>query len=58
MKPEGLVSELYQAFNERDFERRGCAVAEVEGGKIVRYRDYFDRAQMYAPLGLMHLLTR
>jgi steroid delta-isomerase-like uncharacterized protein len=41
----------------RKFERRGCAVAEVEGGKIVRYRDYFDRAQMYEPLGLMHLLT-
>jgi hypothetical protein len=31
--------------------------AEVEEGKIVRYRDYFDRAQMYEPLGLMHLLT-
>jgi steroid delta-isomerase-like uncharacterized protein len=41
----------------RRFERRGCAVAEVEDGKIVRYRDYFDRAQMYEPLGLMHLLT-
>jgi steroid delta-isomerase-like uncharacterized protein len=41
----------------RRFERRGCAVAEVEEGKIVRYRDYFDRAQMYEPLGLMHVLT-
>jgi steroid delta-isomerase-like uncharacterized protein len=41
----------------RRFERRGCAVAQVVGGKIVRYRDYFDRAQMYEPLGLMHLLT-
>jgi hypothetical protein len=41
----------------RRFERRGCAVAEVEEGKIVRYRDYFDRAQVYEPLGLMHLLT-
>jgi steroid delta-isomerase-like uncharacterized protein len=41
----------------RRFERRGCAVAEVEEEKIVRYRDYFDRAQMYEPLGLMHLLT-
>ncbi len=41
----------------RRFERRGCAVAEIEDGKIVRYRDYYDRAQMYEPLGLMHLLT-
>lgn len=41
----------------RRFERRGCAVAQVENGKIVRYRDYFDRAQMYEPLGLMHLLS-
>jgi steroid delta-isomerase-like uncharacterized protein len=46
-----------QAPTGRTFERRGCAIAEVEGGKIVRYRDYFDRAQMYEPLGLMHLLT-
>jgi len=41
----------------RSFERRGCAVAEVEGGHIVRYRDYFDRANMLEPLGLMHLLA-
>ena len=41
----------------RRFERRGCAVAEVADEKIVRYRDYFDRAQMYEQLGLMHLLT-
>jgi steroid delta-isomerase-like uncharacterized protein len=41
----------------RTFERRGCAVAEVQNGKIVRYRDYYDRAQMLGPLGLMHLLT-
>ena len=27
----------------RPVRRRGCAVAEVEGGKIVRYRDYYDR---------------
>ena len=25
------------------FSRRGCAVAEVRGGKIAAYRDYFDR---------------
>jgi limonene-1,2-epoxide hydrolase len=40
--------------NARRFERRGCAVAEVEQGKIVRCRDYFDRANMWQPLGLMH----
>ena len=40
--------------NGRRFERRGCAVAEVENGKIVRCRDYFDRANMWQPLGLMH----
>jgi steroid delta-isomerase-like uncharacterized protein len=39
--------------NGRLFERRGCAVAEVESGKIVRCRDYFDRANMWQPLGLM-----
>lgn len=38
----------------RRFERRGCAVAEVEGGKIVRYRDYYDRATMLDQLGLLH----
>jgi steroid delta-isomerase-like uncharacterized protein len=43
--------------NGRSFERRGCAVAELQGGKIVRCRDYFDRANMYEPLGLMHLMT-
>jgi ketosteroid isomerase-like protein len=25
------------------FSRRGCSVAEVRGGKITAYRDYFDR---------------
>lgn len=39
--------------NGRRFERRGCAVAELENGKIVRCRDYFDRANMWQPLGLM-----
>jgi ketosteroid isomerase-like protein len=37
------------------FQRRGCAVAEVRGGEIFRCRDYFDRANMYVPLGLQHL---
>jgi ketosteroid isomerase-like protein len=27
----------------RSFTRRGCSVALVRGGKIVEYRDYFDR---------------
>ena len=27
----------------RAFTRRGCSVATVRGGKIVAYRDYFDR---------------
>jgi uncharacterized protein (TIGR02246 family) len=27
----------------RSFSRRGCSVAEVRGGKIAKYRDYFDR---------------
>jgi steroid delta-isomerase-like uncharacterized protein len=39
--------------NGRRFERRGCAVAEVENGKIVRCRDYFDRANMWEPLDLI-----
>lgn len=42
--------------NGRAFRRRGCAVAEVEGGKIVRYRDYYDRATLLDQLGLRHLL--
>lgn len=41
--------------NGRRFSRRGCAVAEVEKGRIVRYRDYYDRASLYAQLGLMAL---
>jgi steroid delta-isomerase-like uncharacterized protein len=43
--------------NGKRFRRRGCAVAEVQAGQIVRCRDYFDRANMYEPLGLMHLVT-
>jgi steroid delta-isomerase-like uncharacterized protein len=39
--------------NGRRFERRGCAVAEIEDSRIVRCRDYFDRANMWEPLGLM-----
>jgi ketosteroid isomerase-like protein len=45
------------ALNGHRFRRRGCAVIEVDRGKIVRCRDYFDRANTYAPLGLIHLLV-
>jgi steroid delta-isomerase-like uncharacterized protein len=38
------------------FERRGCSVAEVRGGKIVRYRDYYDRAILLQQLGILDLL--
>ena len=41
--------------NGRRFSRRGCAVAEVERGQIVRYRDYYDRASLFAQLGLLDL---
>lgn len=30
----------------RSFTRRGCSVAEVRGGKIAAYRDYYDRQTM------------
>ena len=43
--------------NGKGFRRRGCAVTEVRAGKIVHCRDYFDHANMYCPLGLVHLLT-
>ena len=42
--------------NGRRFRRRGCSVAEVQGGKIVRYRDYYDRATLLTQLDLSHLL--
>ena len=42
--------------NGKAFRRRGCSVAEVEGGKIVRYRDYYDRATLLQQLDLMDLL--
>ena len=38
------------------FRRDGCAVAEVEDGRIVRYRDYYDRATLFEQLGLGDLL--
>ena len=42
---------------ERVISRAGCAVAEVERGRIVRYRDYDDRASLYAQLELMDLFN-
>jgi steroid delta-isomerase-like uncharacterized protein len=44
--------------NGRKFSRRGCAVAEVERGQIVRYRDYYDRARLFEQLDLMDLFVR
>ena len=45
-----------RAPNNKRLRRRGCAVAEVEGGKIVRYRDYYDRLTLHQQLDLMDLL--
>ena len=43
--------------NGRRFSRRGCAVAEVANGQIVRYHDYFDRASLFVQLGLLEMFT-
>lgn len=42
--------------NGKRFERSGCSVAEVDRGVIVRYRDYFDRADFLRQLDLTDLL--
>ncbi len=42
--------------NRKRFRRRGCSVAEVEGGKIVGYRDYYDRVTLLKQLDLLDLL--
>jgi steroid delta-isomerase-like uncharacterized protein len=47
-----------QAPNGRRFQRKGCAVAEIDRGMIVQYRDYYDRALLLDQLGLMHLLAQ
>jgi steroid delta-isomerase-like uncharacterized protein len=44
--------------NGRRFSRRGCAIAEVERGQIVRYRDYYDRLALFEQLGLLDLFMR
>ena len=36
----------------RSFERTGVGIVELRGGKIVRYRDYFDRQTMAEQLGI------
>ena len=38
------------------FRRDGCSVAEVADGRIVRYRDYYDRATLLEQLGLTDVL--
>jgi len=38
------------------FRRDGCAVAEVVDGRIVRYRDYYDRATLLEQLRLGDVL--
>jgi steroid delta-isomerase-like uncharacterized protein len=42
--------------NGRAFRRCGCSVAQVRGGQIVHYRDYFDRVGILQQLELMDLL--
>jgi len=44
--------------NSKRFSRRGCAVAEVQRGQIVRYRDYYDRWSLFEQLGLAELFVR
>lgn len=36
----------------RSFKRTGVGIVELRDGKIVRYRDYFDRQTMTEQLGL------
>ena len=45
-----------RAPNGKAFRRRGCSVAEVPQGKIVHYRDYFDRASLLQQLDLIDML--
>jgi steroid delta-isomerase-like uncharacterized protein len=45
-----------KAPNGKRFRRRGCSVAQVEGGKIVRYRDYYDRLTLLQQLDLLDLV--
>jgi steroid delta-isomerase-like uncharacterized protein len=45
--PDGVVHEP----TGRSFARTGVGIVEVRGGRIVRYRDYFDRQTMSDQLG-------
>jgi steroid delta-isomerase-like uncharacterized protein len=45
-----------RAPNGRRFQRRGCSVAEIQGGKIVRYWDYYDRLTLLQQLDLLDLV--
>ena len=47
-RPDGSVS----APTGRSFERSGVGMVELRDGKIVRYRDYYDRQTMTEQLGL------
>ena len=38
--------------NNSSFEMRGCEVFQVAGGKIVAQRGYWDKATMFAQLGI------
>ncbi len=42
--------------NGKRFRRLGCAIADVDRGLIVRYRDYYDRLTLLKQLDLMDLL--
>jgi len=42
--------------NGKRFRRRGCAIADLDRGLIVRYRDYYDRVYLLQQLDLMDLL--
>jgi ketosteroid isomerase-like protein len=42
----------------RSFRRRGASVAEVRDGRIVAYRDYFDRLSLLSQIGRLDLLPR
>lgn len=42
--------------NGKSFRRLGCAIADLDRGLIVRYRDYYDRVTLLKQLDLMDLL--
>ncbi len=42
----------------RSFGRRGASVAEVRDGRIVAYRDYFDRLSLLSQIGRLDLVPR